>query len=225
MYCDNSTVMRKLLFTLFAIIAFTGVNAQASLGFANNTTPGLSDTLIKNSTITYGVYVKNTGTQPLNTPYWVIVGVLDSALNYTNVDSVIVNNNNLQPGDTNNVLIIHNVDPQKFMDGGNTVVIWPEAPGYTTTDTIYKYVVVIDFNDLEELSDYLLDIYPNPVKDLIYIRTDLQLESVRILDLNGREVLRTKNNVIDLSSLESSIYLIEIKDEKGKMVRRKIMVE
>ncbi len=218
-------MIKKIVLALLILFASYEIKAQASLGFANTTTPGLSDTIIMNTTITYGVYVQNTGTQPLNTPYHVIVGVLDSALNYTLIDSFFVSNANLQPGDTNNVLMTHNVDPLKFMDGGNTVVIWPEAAGYTTTDTIYKYVFVIEFNDLEELSDYLLDIYPNPVHDLIFIRTDLALESVRILDLSGKEVLHTKNKTIDLSSLPSAIYLIELKDINGKFLRRKIVVE
>lgn len=218
-------LMKKIVLSLIIILASLETMAQTSIGFANHNTPGLSDTLIKNTTITYGVMVENTGTQPITNPFKVYVAVTDSAFVFQYVDSITVTPNSLLAGNTMNVLITHLVDPAKFMDGGNTVVIWPAAPGVTTTDTIVKGVYVIDFQDVDELSENELIIYPNPVSDILFIRSETRLEEVRIFDLNGREVLRTKNTIIDLSSLETSIYLIEIKDEKGKMIRRKIMVE
>lgn len=218
-------MIKKLVLALFVLFTSYEVNAQASIGFANNNTPGLSDTLIKNSTITYGVFVQNTGTQPFVSPFIVLVGVLDSAMAYQNIDSIFVGTTTLQPGDTTNVLITHTVDGSKFMDGGNTVVIWPEAPGYITTDTIYKNVFVIDFNDLEEFADNEMIIYPNPVHDFITIRSDQRLEKVRIYDLNGKLVLDSKNTSINISGIQPAIYLIEIKDVNGKILRRKIVVE
>jgi hypothetical protein len=217
--------MKRLFFGTLLLLGFLKAEGQASLGFANNSTPGLADTIIMNSSITYGVYVQNTGTQTFNGSFTVYMGVEDTAALFPNlVDSVMVTTS-LLAGDTALVTITHNVDPLKFVDGNNTVVIWPAAPGYQTTDTIFKDVYVIEFNAMDEMALIDLNLYPNPVNGILFIKGNFELESVRIMSLDGREILSAKNKQIDLSNFATGIYVVEVKAENGKVMRKKILVE
>lgn len=217
--------MKKWIFGALLLFLINGVSAQASLGFASHATPGLADTVIKSSNITYGVTVLNTGTQPFTGNFKVMIAVLDTSLMFpVQFDSVTVTTNSMLAGDSVLVTITHNVDPLYFMDGNNTVVIWPAANGYQTTDTIFKDVFVIDFQEIDEFADNQLIIYPNPTSDYLYIKTNSTLEKVRILNLEGKEIFVSDQPLIDLSNYENGLYFIELKTEDGKLIRKKIMV-
>lgn len=217
--------MQKWILGAFLIFLAQGINAQASLGFTTHATPGLADTVIKSSNITYGVTVLNTGTQPFTGNLNVMIAVLDTSLLFPiPFDSVTVTTNSMLAGDSVLVTITHNVDPLYFMDGNNTVVIWPAANGYQTTDTIFKDVFVIDFQEIDELTGNQLIVYPNPTSDYLYIKTVATLEKVRILNLEGKEIYSSNQPLIDLSKYENGLYVLELKTESGKIVRKKIMV-
>ena len=66
-------------------------------------------------------------------------------------------------------------------------------------------------------------IYPNPTNDYIYINCDEAIEEVVINAINGSEVIRTKSNEIDLSSLNPSIYFVNIMLQNGDVVRSKVI--
>jgi hypothetical protein len=59
-----------------------------------------------------------------------------------------------------------------------------------------------------------LSIYPNPVKDRLFIRRDaLQLERVEVIDLSGRLLLLKEDftgEALDVTRLESGVYVLKI---------------
>ena len=62
-------------------------------------------------------------------------------------------------------------------------------------------------------------IYPNPVKNILYIKSDSeqQIKSISIYDFSGKEVLQSNidpSNGVDVSSLSSGAYIIKIKTSK-----------
>ena len=65
-------------------------------------------------------------------------------------------------------------------------------------------------------------IYPNPVKDILYIKSDSeqQVKSISIFDLSGKEVLRSNidsSNGVNVSSLSSGSYIVKIQTSKEIM--------
>lgn len=63
-------------------------------------------------------------------------------------------------------------------------------------------------------------LYPNPTTGLVKISTDRQIKSLFITDITGKTIrrydnLNTKEKRIDLSGLETGIYLARIHTEKG----------
>ena len=74
-----------------------------------------------------------------------------------------------------------------------------------------------------------IQLYPNPVKDELILESDkIQIEKIRILDLNGREVLLTENKLllqkqsINLSQLIKGNYIVQLKTDSG-IISKKII--
>ena len=67
-----------------------------------------------------------------------------------------------------------------------------------------------------------LTIFPNPTKNLLQIKSNSEIEKVRILDSLGKILLvQTQNNVeINVGHLANGIYTIEIISENEKVFRR-----
>ncbi|MDY8137865.1 InlB B-repeat-containing protein [Aquimarina sp. 2201CG5-10] len=65
-------------------------------------------------------------------------------------------------------------------------------------------------------------VYPNPVVDKMYIKTDEVISSIRLYSILGNEikVLDTNNAQIDVSSLSKGVYFLIIETDKGKGTQR-----
>ncbi len=67
-----------------------------------------------------------------------------------------------------------------------------------------------------------LTIFPNPVKKLFQIKSESDIEKIRIIDSLGKVILvQTQNNTeIDVEHLANGIYTVEIISENEKVFRR-----
>ena len=80
-----------------------------------------------------------------------------------------------------------------------------------------------DPTDIIEAEAVELNIYPNPTNDYINIDCAEDVEQVVISALNGSEVIRTKSNEIDLSSLTPSMYFVNVMLQNGDVVVSKVI--
>ena len=90
-----------------------------------------------------------------------------------------------------------------------------------------EYEGVVAIEDItKEIS---IDIYPNPANDKIFIATEVNVEEVSIYDIYGRLCCRDASNAststmdtfnVSVQDLENGIYFINIKTDKGNIVRR-----
>lgn len=98
------------------------------------------------------------------------------------------------------------------------------------SDTSACYYVNASGVGLEEWLDQNLAVYPNPTKDKIAVNLPegYALKSLAILDLNGKQMLRTRERLsstsIPVSSLKPGLYLLQIELEAGLTISRKIEV-
>ncbi|KFC20061.1 T9SS type A sorting domain-containing protein [Chryseobacterium sp. FH1] len=70
-----------------------------------------------------------------------------------------------------------------------------------------------------------VSIYPNPVKDILNIKTASKIKSHKVYNLSG-QVVNAKlisDKTIDFSRLEKGIYVVEIQLENGKKLSQKII--
>ena len=75
----------------------------------------------------------------------------------------------------------------------------------------------------EEFSFNEISIYPNPVKDILYINNQNEtIEEIVVYDVLGKKVMEQNNNnaQINLSDLQSGFYVVKIKTEKGYICKK-----
>jgi len=75
---------------------------------------------------------------------------------------------------------------------------------------------------IDEFS-YNLTVFPNPSSDYVTVKSDIKMNSISIITLNGNEIIKKSNNsydyLINVSTLPSGMYLIKIKTEKGEIYK------
>ncbi|MEE4258891.1 MAG: M14 family zinc carboxypeptidase [Bacteroidales bacterium] len=82
-----------------------------------------------------------------------------------------------------------------------------------TTNSGWKALVSCDTSvGISDSNDPKIRLYPNPVSDLLRIETDFEIEFINVSDASGRKFIsenaNSKNVSIDLSSLQSGIYIV-----------------
>jgi len=63
-------------------------------------------------------------------------------------------------------------------------------------------------------------VYPNPTSDYLNIQSEEEILEVTIFNLQGKQILKSNIERVDVSNLTSGIYLIEIKTNSGKAFRK-----
>lgn len=58
-------------------------------------------------------------------------------------------------------------------------------------------------------------IYPNPASEFVIIETQDNIKDINIYSVSGQRVMNTLNKKINIQSLQSGIYFVEIKTEKS----------
>ncbi|MEP3088362.1 MAG: T9SS type A sorting domain-containing protein, partial [Nonlabens ulvanivorans] len=99
-------------------------------------------------------------------------------------------------------------------------------PIITNTET----VTVMSTASVGESTDSSIKVYPNPAKSFINLSASNSLESVTIMDINGRTLSQTNftgnstDQRISLENLSSGIYFVTIQSGLGQKVE-KLVVE
>ena len=96
--------------------------------------------------------------------------------------------------------------------------------GEEESEASEKCIVVIEDDAVEE-NTTSFNVYPNPVKDRLFLATELNIKEVSIYDIYGRTVRQQVNKttgqqVVDVAELNSGVYFISIKTDNGNIVRR-----
>ncbi|MEX1188939.1 MAG: T9SS type A sorting domain-containing protein [Bacteroidia bacterium] len=110
------------------------------------------------------------------------------------------------------------VEPQYFIEGGNTVVIWPSFIGQPipAVDSIRINVFVGDINGIAGNPPSLINDYyiQNPVSDLLLIKSRNQSslpELISIYDASGKLLTQGKlsaDGTMDISNLPNGLLII-----------------
>ena len=80
------------------------------------------------------------------------------------------------------------------------------------------------------LENEQIAMYPNPATDIVSLHfDDLSILKVTIYDVIGREILskllEKSNNSIDLSSLGSGTYIVQITNENNEKITKKLIIK
>ncbi|UQB70493.1 T9SS type A sorting domain-containing protein [Epilithonimonas zeae] len=102
---------------------------------------------------------------------------------------------------------------------------WEEDPGLEGNWSFISDCSKLGVNDIETES---ISLYPNPVHHTLNVSSKKQIKEISILSLTGQTLLSSiqpKNHQMDVSSLASGIYLVNVKLENGvlqtfKMIKK-----
>lgn len=99
---------------------------------------------------------------------------------------------------------------------------------------IYNYVLsdsevanLYDNNSTLTVTDFSktqsAEVYPNPVKDILNIKTSGTVKSVEIFNTSGSKVKEGKSTNIDMKQLPAGMYMVKITDSEGKTTTKKVI--
>lgn len=69
------------------------------------------------------------------------------------------------------------------------------------------------------------NIYPNPTKGEMNIKTDKKIKSSTVLDFSGKSVLKSTSDRVDISSLPKGGYLLQVEFSDGTSTTEKVIKE
>jgi hypothetical protein len=87
-------------------------------------------------------------------------------------------------------------------------------------------VITSEVSNIDDNNKF--EIYPNPTNSSLFIKTGyISTFQFSIINSMGQFILqgRLNGNSIDVSSLQSGIYFIRLKDEKGQWFNSKFIIE
>ena len=91
----------------------------------------------------------------------------------------------------------------------------PHVAYYLIEGNTITYIgTTLAIDDLEIAKSIIL--YPNPTSSYVYIGSEFKI--VRLYDLNGRELIQSTSNQIDLSNLPNKVYMIKLEDYEGNVI-------
>lgn len=108
--------------------------------------------------------------------------------------------------------------------GDGTYMIQMIAWNECMSDTMFYELIISPFLSVNE-QDFQVDLYPNPVRDLLNIRSDFPVSSLELYDSRGKLVLSHSINkeslfVVDLSKISNGVYQLKLNTKKGHILRR-----
>lgn len=99
--------------------------------------------------------------------------------------------------------------------------------GFTSSSMVIDYVRVYQNNALSnaEFNANSFKLYPNPTKDIVYIDSNMPINSVQIFDTLGNIVMDKKNtnNKFNVSNLSNGLYLLRINSNNRTLVKKLII--
>ncbi len=94
------------------------------------------------------------------------------------------------------------------------------------SETGYFYIsdgITSTIDDVRE-AQTALNVYPNPVTDVLHIRSEYSINQVDVVDFNGRSIYVAKSSdSIDMSAWNTGVYLVSVVLNDGRRLTRKVV--
>ena len=103
-----------------------------------------------------------------------------------------------------------------------TGVDWQQSflSGSVMLRPYFGYKALVGLSEAKQ--ELKFDFYPNPTSSKIFLQGIDHAEK-QILDINGRLLITTKENEIDLSQFSQGVYILKVKNDKNSVAIRKIV--
>lgn len=81
-------------------------------------------------------------------------------------------------------------------------------------------IVVATIIGTDELNLEALSVYPNPVENFLNVKTEGKIQSIKVLDINGKVVFQTISSSSNVSHLSSGVYCVKVNTENGNYMTK-----
>jgi len=130
-------------------------------------------------------------------------------------------NNTFQSLYYNDFFEFQSPDPDRFFsyqiddEGDSLFMVWTNSTG----DKAFYGNQLLSNENLKVLQFF---VYPNPVKNILVVKSTKPITKVVFYDVLGKKLLSINQDFqqMDVSSLSKGVYFVTITTEKGKMVRK-----
>ncbi|NRR91100.1 T9SS type A sorting domain-containing protein [Winogradskyella undariae] len=89
---------------------------------------------------------------------------------------------------------------------------------------VYEYDASLSIVDLD-FNKNSINLYPNPTTATLEIETQIEIKTISIYSILGKEVLKSNSKVADVSGLSSGVYLVKIIDLEGNQHVKRFIKE
>lgn len=108
---------------------------------------------------------------------------------------------------------------------GNHLITYTYTDGNGCTNDATQIAVVDACAALDELSDEVFVLYPNPASDEVFITSQTEIETIIVIDLHGKEQARFGNQptTFSVEGLPKGLYLIRIETASFTATKRLVV--
>lgn len=92
-----------------------------------------------------------------------------------------------------------------------------------TVGGMFKLSGSLAVNDAANIKNNSLNIYPNPTKGEINIKTDKKIKSSTVFDLSGKVLLQSNSEKVNISSFTKGTYLLKVEFADGSTKTEKVI--
>jgi hypothetical protein len=68
-------------------------------------------------------------------------------------------------------------------------------------------------------------LYPNPVRHILNIEIENDIQSIEIYNIQGQKVLYSNQKQINVSNLAAGIYMVRIQDTENNIATKKVVIK
>ena len=94
---------------------------------------------------------------------------------------------------------------------------------YKKADVWKSFLVkaVVGTEEIQAIANEII-LYPNPVKDMVYIRCTSDIQQITIYDISGKMLkqIANPNSFVEVNDLSNGIYLIKVKTSDGEVMQK-----
>ncbi len=146
--------------------------------------------------------------------------VTTSLANVSLIDGSTVINYKYFNGNSGSSVELYKVIGGSHSWPGGANVIPGTNQDFSATKEIWRFFRQYSLNQFTTLSvnenknNLEFIIYPNPTKDAILIKTEIENITIEVLDVLGKCVLKSDSKIISMGELNSGVYFLRVSDSK-----------
>lgn len=109
-----------------------------------------------------------------------------------------------------------------FFDDAEAFVMRVDSEGCLISDCDMSELEITSTNEVLLATD--IKIYPNPVTDILYIDSEISIKSISLTSLTGQKIYEhTYSRAIDMSGMSRGVYLLTVRDDKGRLRHERVV--